>query len=153
MGENVAGKAGMVITKACVICLHPNHTADQCYDKDKKKRICGLDGCKSHHHPSLHGAKDPLVASCNVTRVISGSFGSWVEKFVNQKLARCYSIKTASGAVRDEEEFQREWQNKRRELKLAEFVKKLGEKMLETVCCSSFKKLSWSQALAGYSAQ
>ena len=48
MGENVAGKAGMVIkAKSCVICLHPNHTADQCYDKDNQKRICGVDGRKA----------------------------------------------------------------------------------------------------------
>ena len=40
MGENMAGKAGMVIkAKSCVICLHPNHTADQCYDKDNQKKI------------------------------------------------------------------------------------------------------------------
>ena len=71
------------------------------------------------------------MASCNVTRVISGSFGSGGEKFENQKLASCYSIKTASGAVRDEEEFQREWQIQRRELELAEVVKRLGEKMLD----------------------
>ena len=76
MGENVAGKAGMVIkAKRCVICLLPNHTADQCYDKNNQKRICGVDGCKCNHHPTLHGAKDPLVAS-NVTRVISGSGSS-----------------------------------------------------------------------------
>ena len=45
MGENVAGKAGMVIkAKSCVICLHPNHTADQCYNKENQKKICGVDG-------------------------------------------------------------------------------------------------------------
>ena len=55
----------------------------------------------------------------------------WGRKFENQKLASCYSIKTASGAVRDEEEFQRDWQNQRRELELAEVVKRLGEKMLD----------------------
>ena len=132
LGENVAGKAGMVIkAKGCVICLHPNHTADQCYDKDNQKRICGLDNCKSHHHPTLHGAKDPQVATCNVTRVLSGSFGSWGEKFVKEKLARCYSIRAASEAVRDEEEFQRDWQNQRREAELAEIMKKLGEKLLD----------------------
>ena len=47
MGENVAGKAGMVIkAKRCVICLHPNHTADQCYDRNNQKRIYGVDSCK-----------------------------------------------------------------------------------------------------------
>ena len=44
-------------------------------------------------------------------------FESWGEKFANQKLARGYSIKTASGSVRVDEKFQREWQNQRREKK------------------------------------
>ena len=53
----MAGKAGMVIkAKSCVICLHPNHTANQCYDRENQKRIYGVDGCKSHHHPTMHGA-------------------------------------------------------------------------------------------------
>ena len=130
MEENVGGKAGMVVkAKGCVICLHPNHTADRCYDKDNPKRVCGINGCKSHHHPTLHGSKEPQVASCNVTRVVTGSFGSWGEKFVSQKMARCYSMKTASEGVRDEEEFQRQWQNQRREKELAEVMRKLGEKM------------------------
>ena len=132
MEENVAGKAGMVVkAKGCVICLHPNHTADRCYDRDNSKRVCGVNGCKSHHHPTLHGAKEPQVASCNVTRVVAGSFGSWGEKFASQKMARCYSIKTASEGVRDEDEFQRQWQNQRREKELAEVTRKLGEKMQE----------------------
>ena len=47
MDEAVAGKAGMVIkAKRCVICLHHNHTADQCYDKNNQKRIYGVDSCK-----------------------------------------------------------------------------------------------------------
>ena len=45
------------------------------------------------------------------------SFGSWGEKFANQKLARGYSIKTASGPVRVEKKFQRDWQNQRKEKK------------------------------------
>ena len=73
-----------------------------------RRRSEGWTAEKSNHHPTLLGAKDPLVASCNVTRVISGRFGSGGEKFENQKLASCYSVKTASGAVRDEEEFQRQ---------------------------------------------
>ena len=43
--------------ESCVIFLHPNHKVD----KDNAKRICGLDSCARHHHPSLHGAKDPQV--------------------------------------------------------------------------------------------
>ena len=44
--------------KACAICLHPSHTADRCYNKDKDKYICGVNGCQSHHHPCLHGSRD-----------------------------------------------------------------------------------------------
>ena len=47
MGKNMAGKAGMVIkAKSCVLCLHPNHTADQCYGKNSQKRIYRVDSCK-----------------------------------------------------------------------------------------------------------
>jgi hypothetical protein len=46
-------------------------------------------------------------------------------------LARSYSIKAASEAVRDEEEFQREWQNQSRDVELAEVMKKWGEKLLD----------------------
>ena len=66
-----------------------------------------------------------------MTRVVAGSFESWGEKFVGQKLARCYSMKTASEGLRDEEVFQRQWQDQRRELELEEVKKKLGERMLE----------------------
>ena len=74
---------------------------------------------------------EPQIASCNVTRVVAGSFGGWGQKFVSQKITRCYSMKTASEDVRDEDAFQRQWQNRRREKELAEVRKKLGEKMLD----------------------
>ena len=48
---------------------------DMCFDKDNTKRVCGLDGCVSHHHPSLHGAKDPQVANCSVTTLSLESIG------------------------------------------------------------------------------
>ena len=49
--ENVERRARMVVRDdACVICLHPHHTADKCYDRDKEERVCGLEGCKSHHY-------------------------------------------------------------------------------------------------------
>ena len=77
LAENVAGKATMLVrSKNCVICLHPNQGVDKCFDKDNTKRVCGLDGCVSHHHPSLHGAKDPQVANCSVTTLRLESFGS-----------------------------------------------------------------------------
>ena len=72
MEKDVAGKAKMVTNGGnCVICLHPNHAADRCYDKDKPNRVCGIDDCKSHHHPTLHGSKVPQIATCNVTRVVA----------------------------------------------------------------------------------
>ena len=67
MAENVNGKADMVKkVSGCVICLHPGHQADACYNKDNDKRLCGVDSCGSHHHPSLHGARDPIIANCRM---------------------------------------------------------------------------------------
>ena len=51
---------------SCAVCLHPSHTSDRCDFKDKDQNICGMDGCKSHHHPSLHGSQDIYVAGVNV---------------------------------------------------------------------------------------
>ena len=53
-------------SKSCAVCLHPSHTTDKCDFKDKEKNICGMDGCSSHHHPSLHGSKDIFVTGVNV---------------------------------------------------------------------------------------
>ena len=51
------------------MCLHPSHTSDRCDFKDKIQNICGMDGCKSHHHPSLHGSQDVYVAGVNILRL------------------------------------------------------------------------------------
>ena len=51
--------------KHCAICLHPSHTTDRCYNKDKDNHICGVNGCPSHHHPSLHGSRDVYVTGVN----------------------------------------------------------------------------------------
>ena len=60
LAEKVAGKVAMVVKcKSCVICLHLNHGVNMCCDKDIAKRICGLDGCAIHPHPSLQWAKGP----------------------------------------------------------------------------------------------
>ena len=70
MQEGVGGKAAMVKKgQNCLICLHPGHAADKCFDKDNAKRVCGLEGCASHHHPTLHGAKDPAVVNCSMARL------------------------------------------------------------------------------------
>ena len=53
-------------SKSCAVCLHPAHTTDKCDFRDKEKNICGFGGCKSHHHPSLHGSKDVYVTGVNV---------------------------------------------------------------------------------------
>ena len=51
--------------KFCAICLHPSHTTEKCFNKDKDSHICGVNGCSSHHHPSLHGSKDIYVTGVN----------------------------------------------------------------------------------------
>ena len=68
--ESVNGKSDMVKKAgACVICLGVNHMADTCNFRDKDASICGLDDCKSHHHPSLHGSRDNYVTSVGSIRV------------------------------------------------------------------------------------
>ena len=59
---SVPEKVGIVKqSQSCAVCLHPGHTSDKCDFKDKDKNICGFGGCKSHHHPSLHGSRDVYV--------------------------------------------------------------------------------------------
>ena len=45
----------------CVVCLHPGHQAASCNYKDKSNWVCGISGCRSHHHPTLHGSTDVFV--------------------------------------------------------------------------------------------
>ena len=47
----------------CLICLHHEHATSSCFGKDQQKTVCGLDGCKMRHHPSLHAAPQPLIQS------------------------------------------------------------------------------------------
>ena len=51
--------------EACPVCLYPGHKAASCKHKDNPKYVCGVRGCKSHHHVSLHGSKDPEVVRVN----------------------------------------------------------------------------------------
>ena len=51
--------------KHCAVCLHPSHTTDKCYNKEKDTHLCGVNGCASHHHPSLHGSNDLFVTGVN----------------------------------------------------------------------------------------
>ena len=46
---------------ACAVCLSAGHQAGSCNYKDKNNWVCGIDGCTSHHHPTLHGSKDMFV--------------------------------------------------------------------------------------------
>ena len=46
---------------ACAVCLHSSHQASTCRYKDTASWICGINSCKSHHHPTLHGSKDAYM--------------------------------------------------------------------------------------------
>ena len=133
MMENVAGKAGMVTkSRSCVICLHPNHSVDKCYDKDNPKRVCGLDGCNSHHHPTLHGAQDPRVATCNMTVVkLKGGFGRWGKNNIQEKFRKCNVTSVGLTVLEDEDSYVAKWQRERREREMNEVAKKLGEVLMD----------------------
>ena len=45
----------------CAVCLNAGHQAANCNYKDKNNWVCGIDGCCSHHHPTLHGSRDMFV--------------------------------------------------------------------------------------------
>ena len=136
VAENVTGKTS-IVKKAgnCVICLHPNHSADPCYNKDNDKRVCGLDGCKSHHHPTLHGAKpkDPIVANCNLTEVtkICGTFSKWTDSYTDQKFVRCYKGKMSRKSEDDNDKLLANWQQERRDLELTELHRRLGDQLID----------------------
>ena len=53
-------------SQSCAVCLHPSHKTDACKLKDSPNYICGMNQCTSHHHPTLHGSKDPFTAKMNV---------------------------------------------------------------------------------------
>ena len=46
---------------ACAVCLSSSHLAANCNYKDKGNWVCGMEGCVSHHHPTLHGSRDVYV--------------------------------------------------------------------------------------------
>ena len=50
----------------CPVCLYPGHLAEACKNATNPKYVCCMKGCKKHHHPSLHGAKDKYVTSVEV---------------------------------------------------------------------------------------
>ena len=117
VAEGVAGKAAMVLSSnSCVVCLHPGHKVDSCYDKDNAKRVCGLDGCRSHHHPTLHGARDASIVNCNAVRVTSGIFSG----AGSMKFERCNTTKVGNVKLVDEEDFLTSWQDDRRRQEMEE---------------------------------
>ena len=48
-------------SNGCAVCLSASHVAASCNYRDKANWVCGLDGCSSHHHPTLHGSKDTYI--------------------------------------------------------------------------------------------
>ena len=60
---------------SCAICLHGGHQSGSCNYRDKSNWICGIKGCKSHHHPTLHGSMDAYV-KINILRVEESRFES-----------------------------------------------------------------------------
>ena len=55
-------RGNMVVKgKNCIICLHHEHTTDNCFGKDKLNTICSMGGCTKRHHPSLHSATQPSI--------------------------------------------------------------------------------------------
>ena len=50
----------------CLIYLHHEHMTDSCFSKDQQRTICGLEGCKKRHHPSLHSAPQGTVQAVQV---------------------------------------------------------------------------------------
>ena len=130
--EGVTGKTDMVKRSgSCVVCLAGNHTADTCRFKDKDSSVCGLEGCKSHHHPTLHGSKDKFVTSVASIKVqmpeVTASSAATFERFINKKeiLAKV----AVSNTVADLERIRRqtEWDEIREILKIP---MKDGDKVL-----------------------
>ena len=66
-GASAKERGDMVIKGSnCLICLHHEHSTDSCFGKGQQKTICGLDGCKKRHHPSLHSAPQSTVQAVQV---------------------------------------------------------------------------------------
>ena len=58
---------------SCAICLHGGHQSGACGYRDKSNWVCGISGCSSHHHPTLHGSADAYV-KINVIQVEQSRF-------------------------------------------------------------------------------
>ena len=93
-------------SKSCAICLHPSHTSDKCDYRDRDKNICGFDGCKSHHHPCLHGSKDTYVTGVNVLLMQQVKecveIESWFDR--QQYVHDSFALDTTSGKTKTRRE-------------------------------------------------
>ena len=54
--------------KWCPIHL-THHSLSECNMTNDSRYVCGVDGCKKHHHKSLHGGNTPFLAKINATSV------------------------------------------------------------------------------------
>ena len=112
--ESVNGRTEIVKkAEVCVVCLGTSHQAGNCNFREKESSVCGLDGCKAHHHPTLHGSKDRFVTSVNTQRVkVSMSpqtscetFKSWTNKQEILHKVQSTELETQIEIRRCEEEY------------------------------------------------
>ena len=75
--------------KNCITCLHHEHSANQCYGKDKQHTVCGLDNCSKRHHPTLHSATQPSIQAVQAAgHVVQGHLGGVVNPGVEEDEGR-----------------------------------------------------------------
>ena len=56
--------------KWCPVHLVGSHSLSDCNQLDSKQLICGVSGCKKHHHRTLHGSTLPFIANINTTQYV-----------------------------------------------------------------------------------
>ena len=57
----------------CPVHMVGSHTYADCNMVNDSNYICGIDGCRKHHHHSLHGGTTPFIASVLSTQGINNS--------------------------------------------------------------------------------
>ena len=48
-----------------------NHDLSNCNQRSDPRLVCGISGCRKHHHKTLHGSDSTFVVSVNSTNVHS----------------------------------------------------------------------------------
>ena len=82
----------------CMICLHHEHATDSCFGKDQIRTICGMDGCKMRHHPSLHSAPQNSVQSVQVAGHLQVDEGGDFAPGVGEEIEESFNMtETALG--------------------------------------------------------